>query len=104
MEIQKVTEKYSFYKEGADYILDLGLIKRAENRTTELLISGVEDSNLLTIHPSCGCTASEKTVIDINNLSVKLNYKDCDPTFSKTVVIKYKNVKIGLIKLKGKCQ
>lgn len=104
MEITKTTKKYSFYKEGADYILDLGNIKRAEDRTTELLFTGVEDSNFLTLHPSCTCTATtERTIIDQNSLSIKLNYKNCDPTFAKTVVIKYKDVKIGLIKLRGRC-
>lgn len=103
MEIKKISEKYSFYKQGADYILDLGNIKRAEDRTTEILITGLENANLLTVHPSCGCTGSEKRIIDINSLSVKLNYRDCDPSFAKTVVIKYSNVKIGLIKITGKC-
>lgn len=103
MEITKTTEKYSFYKEGSDYILDLGNIKRAEDRTTELLFTGVEDANQISIHPQCGCTSSDKKVIDENSLSVKLNYKNCDPTFAKIVEIKYKNVKIGLIKIKGAC-
>jgi len=104
MEITKTTEKYNFYKEGADYVLDLGTIKRAEERTTELLISGVEVSNKITLHPKCGCTSSNKNIIDQNSLSVKVNYKDCDPSFAKIVEVKYNNVKVGLIKIKGKCQ
>lgn len=103
MEITKTTEKYDFYQEGVDYILDLGDIKRNENRTTELFITGIEDSNLLTLAPRCGCTATDRVLIDKNSLSVKVNYKDCDPSFTKVVEIKYKNVKTGIIKIKGKC-
>lgn len=103
MEIQKTSVKYNLYREGADYILDLGTIKRGENTETVLLINQIEDSSLLTIHPQCGCTASEVKRIDQNSLSVNLTYKNCDPSFVKVVEIKYRNVKIGIIKIKGKC-
>ncbi len=105
MEITKTTEKYNFYKEGENYILDLGNIKRTENRETGLLFTGIEDSKAITLKPGCQCTeTTDKIIIDENTLSVKLTYNDCDATIAKTVSIKYNNVNIGLIKIKGKCQ
>ena len=104
MEIKKISEKYNFYKEQDNYVLDLGNIKRNENTTTELLISGIEDSNLLEVKATCGCTSTEKLVIDKNTQTVKITYTQCDPTISKVMEIRYKNTKIGIIKIKGLCK
>lgn len=103
MEITKTTEKYNFYKEGNNYVLDLGIKKRVEDTTTTLLITDIEDSSLLEVKKTCGCTNTEKTIIDKNTQSVKISYTQCDPSFAKIMEIKYKNVKIGTIKIKGTC-
>lgn len=103
MEIQKLSEKYNFYKEGVNYILDLGKKKREEDTTTELLITGIEDSKLLDIVRTCGCSSVDKEIVDQNTQSVKIKYTQCDPSFAKIMEIKYKNVKIGTIKIKGTC-
>jgi len=104
MEIVKTTEKYKFYQEGVNYILELGDIKNGENTTTELLVTGIEDSNLLQVVAHCGCTTTDKQLIDKNTQSIKISYTQCDPSFAKILEIKYKGVKLGTIKLKGKCQ
>lgn len=104
MEITKITEKYILERDGVNYTIELGNVKSAEDKSIELLITGIEDSSLFSIEKTCGCTATEKTNIDVNTQKVKITYKQCDPTFAKVMEIKYRNVKIGLIKLKGKCQ
>lgn len=103
MQIEKITEKYTLTKEGTNYTLELGNVKNAEDKSIELLITGIEDSSLFSIEKTCGCTATEKTNIDVNTQKVKITYKQCDPSFAKVMEIKYRNVKIGIIKIKGKC-
>lgn len=104
MKIEKITDKYSFSQEGVTYTVDMGNVKRAEYKSVELLISELENSELLTVHPKCGCTTEEKKIIDKNTVSVKLVYNDCDTSFAKIVELKYNKVQIGIIKIKGKCQ
>ena len=104
MEIKKISDKYQFYQEGADYVLEIANKKAGEDTTTELIISGVEDSNLLTLHPSCGCTLAERILLPDGKVSAKIRYNDCDRTFTKIVIVKYKNVKLTTIKVKGTCQ
>lgn len=103
MEIKKTSEKYNFYKEGADYVLDLGRIKRGENTKTDLLITAIEDSNLLEVERTCGCLSSDKELLDKNTQKVTISYNQCDSSFAKIMVVKYRNVKIGQIKIKGQC-
>lgn len=104
MEIQKTTVKYNFYKlDDKDYVLELGAIKRGENTKTDLLITGIEDSSLLEIAKTCGCTSTDKTIVDKNTQKVSITYNQCDPSFSKVMLIKYRNVEIGKIKIKGQC-
>lgn len=103
MKIQKITNKFTSYLEGNDYIVDLGFVNRGDDTSVILSINGVEDTNLLTIHPRCGCTASNQENKETEVL-VTLRYKDCDPTFSKVVEVRYSNIVIGLIKIRGRCQ
>jgi hypothetical protein len=104
MTIEKTSEKYTLTQEGENYTLELGKIKRGENTTTELKISGIEDSNLFLLKVTCGCTTTEKTNIDKNTQIVKVAYTQCDPTISKVMEIRYNNTKIGIIKIKGLCK
>jgi hypothetical protein len=103
MTVEKITNKYTLTQEGILFTVDMGSVKMAEDKTVELILSGVEDSTLFTIEPKCGCTTNNNLVLDKQRLSVKLTYKDCDMNFAKTVVVKYKNVQLGLIKLTGRC-
>lgn len=104
MEIIKTTNKYDFYTEGEEYVLDLGTIKRAENRETEFLVTGIEDSKLLTIKGSCGCVSTKLEIIDKNTVKGTINYTDCEASILKLAILKYSGVKINQIKIKGSCQ
>jgi len=65
---KKITDnKYTFYQNGEDYILNLGSIVRGEDTTTELLFENVEDVDKLVINSTCGCTSADRNKID-NNL------------------------------------
>lgn len=103
MEIEKISNKYTFYEEGSDYVLDLGTIKRAENRETEFLITGIEDSKSLTIKGSCGCVSTRIEILDKNTVKANINYTDCESKIAKLAVLKYKGVKVKEIKIKGSC-
>lgn len=103
MEIKKLTDKFEFRQEGAGYILDLGSIKSGGDRKTEFTITGVEDANLVTIHPTCGCTGSDTKLINKETLAFSLSYNSCDSSFAKVVQIKYNNVNISSIKITGRC-
>lgn len=103
MEIKKTSEKYNFYKEDKDYVLDLGRIKRGENTKTDLLITGLEDSSLFEIKAVCGCTSTDKEIVDKSTQKVSITYNQCDSSFAKVMIIKYKNLEIGKIKVKGLC-
>lgn len=104
MEIQKITEDFNFYKEGVDYILELGNITREKKREVALLITEIENSEKLSINSTCGCSTVGKIIVDKHTQSVKISYNECDSSFAKTLVMKYNNVRIGVIKIKGKCQ
>ena len=103
MKITKITDKYTFYQEGNDYILALGEIKKGDDTTTQLLFEEVEDVKFLTINSTCGCSTVERKEIDKNILSIKVKYKNCDPTFSK-VINCIKKKKPYKIKIKGICK
>lgn len=104
MEIKKVTDKYDFYQDGANYILNLGEIKNGEDTTTELIISGVENIALANISSTCGCSTTNKTILSNGTASVKVKYKECASSFAKVLEITYNNVKTGIIKITGKCR
>ena len=99
MEIKKVTEKYNFYKEGFDYILDLGRIKKGEDTTTTLLFENVDK---LTVNATCGCTVADRKDIDTKTVSYNIKYKNCDSQFSKILVCQNNKEKFK-IKIKGTC-
>lgn len=104
MKVQKITEKYNLIQDGVTFTVDMGNVKNAEDKTVELVISGVEDSSKITLKATCGCTTTEQKTLNKESLSVKLTYKDCDLSFAKIVVVKYSGAQLGLIKLTGRCQ
>jgi hypothetical protein len=105
MQIEKISSKYSISQEGVTFTVDMGNVKNAEDKTVNLFISGVEDGSKVTLHPKCGCTVpSERVDTEDNKVLIKFTYEDCEDSFTKTIVVKYSNVQIGIIKLKGKCQ
>ena len=103
MKVKKTTEKYLFYQDGSDYILNLGEIKKGEDTTTELLFEEVEDVKRLAINSTCGCTSADRKEIDKNTLSVKIKYKNCDPTFTKVLSCS-NNKEVFKIRVKGVCR
>jgi hypothetical protein len=104
MKISKITDNnYTFYQEGDDYNLLLGAIKKGEDTTTELLFEEVENINKLSVSSTCGCTSTDRKVIDDHTISVKIKYKDCDATFSKVLNCN-DNGKAFKIRVKGTCK
>lgn len=104
MEIKKISDKYDFYQEGANYVLNLGGIKNGEDTTTELNVSGFEDPKLLLVKSTCGCTVVSPTINTDKTVSVKVKYNECGSSFTKVLEILYNNVKVGIIKIKGTCR
>jgi len=104
MQVKKITDnKYTFYQNGEDYILNLGSIVRGEDTTTELLFENVEDVDKLVINSTCGCTSADRNKIDKNTLSIKVKYKNCDSTFTKILACS-NNRKDFKIKVTGLCR
>lgn len=104
MQIEKITDnKYLFYKEEENYILNIGAKKQGEDTTTELLFTEVDNPNEITLKAYCGCTTTDKKELSEESFSVKIAYKDCSPTFSKVVGVMRKNKEIFKIKIKGTC-
>ncbi len=104
MEVKKISDKFKFYQEGASYIVDFGAVKRFEDKSVTLEVTGVEESGLVGLTPTCGCTTSEKTLVDKNTVRFTLKYNECDNTFAKTNVLKYNGKRITTIIIKGQCQ
>lgn len=100
MEIKKLSEAYNFYEDKGLYYLALGGIKLKSKHTARLEISGVDSSKLI-ISPKCGCTTSNKTIIDATTVETDVVFSPTSTgSFSKTVEIK-ENKKIKLIKITG---
>lgn len=101
MEIIKKSEDFKFRKEGVQYILDMGEITKATERTVELEILNVDPKHIQIV-PKCGCTTSSRSNKE-SSVLFSLSYNNCEPTFSKTVAIHNKNT-VTLIKIKGSCK
>ena len=70
MKITKLTDKYTFYQDGDNYILTLGEIKKGDDTTTELLFEEVEDVTKLTVKKTCGCTTLGREEVNKNNTPI----------------------------------
>jgi hypothetical protein len=100
MTIEKITQNYSFSKEGKDYILNLGEIKRGDDTTTVLHFKDVKG---LTVSATCGCTVADRTELEDGSVKYSVKYKNCDSSFSK--VLNCQNNKENFkIKIKGTCR
>lgn len=104
MKVRKTTEKYLFYQDGNDYILNLGGIKKGEDTTTELLFEEVEDVKRASVVAKCGCTLVEKNILNENSFSIKVRYTHCENTFTKIVVINEGKPNAFKIRIKGSCK
>ena len=104
MKVTKTTEKYLFYQDGNDYILNFGTIKKGEDTTTELLFEEVDNPKSTAISPKCGCTLVDKNIISDNSFSIKVKYTQCETTFTKIVTVNDGKSNSFKIKLSGKCQ
>lgn len=103
MKVRKTTEKYLFYQDGNDYILNLGGIKKGEDTTTELLFEEVENVKNLSVKKTCGCTTLGREEVDKNTLKILIKYTHCENPISKTVVCQ-NNKESFKIKIKGSCR
>lgn len=103
MEITKISDKYNFYEDGASYVVDFGAVKKAEDKSVIIQITGVAEAGLLELGKTCGCTTIGKTLIDKNTATFKLAYTDCSKSFNKIVTINYNKKKLTTIKLTGQC-
>jgi hypothetical protein len=103
MKIEKISEdNFTLQQQGEEYVLLMGEITRDTPRPFTIKISEVEDSSKVAIDPKCGCTSSERTIIDSNTLTTTITYKNCDTSFKKTVVI-INNKKTTNLKIQGTC-
>jgi hypothetical protein len=104
LEIKKLTENnFLLYKESDYWVLELGKITPATDTKTELLISGINTNNFTT-EAMCGCTATEKSVIDETTIKFTVEYKRCESSFSKIIVLREGGNKSTKLKIKGTCQ
>ena len=103
MEITKISnDNFTLQKQGNDYLLLMGEIKKDTPRPFTIKISGVEDSSKVSVQSTCGCSTAEKTVIDGTTLTAKIAYNNCDTAFTKTIKIN-NNKKTTLLKIQGTC-
>jgi len=98
MKITKITDKYSFYKEGEGYILNLGTIRKGEDTKVELLFEGFEGLNL---KGGCSCVTKTKTDLEEGKVKYTLKYTLCERDIIKTLTCTKNNINIKII---GKCR
>jgi trehalose-6-phosphatase len=96
------TDKYMIYQEGGDYILNLGMIKKGDDTTTNLMFEDLKNSATLNVRPTCGCTVVEKEVLTSTSAKAKVKYNDCVSSFSKTMTCSADGIYFN-IKIKGTC-
>lgn len=105
MEIKKVTDKYSFSKaEDNTYVVGFGEVKKAEDKSVVVEITGVKEAGLVSLKVTCGCTTTDKMIIDPSTVRFKVSYNSCDINFTKTVIVLYNNKQVTKILLKGQCR
>lgn len=100
MEIKKLTEnKYTFTKEGENYQLDYGTLKKEEDTTTEFYFSNINGKNFSVVG-TCGCTVITPTINKDSALAtIKFSARTLGD-INKTVIINNAGKTIEL-KLKG---
>ena len=100
MEIKKLTDKYDFYQDGNDYIIDFGTIKNGDDTKTLLSFSDVKN---LEVKATCGCTVASRNNKDDGTIEYTITYNKCNGSFDKTLSCKNggQNFKI---KLQGICR
>lgn len=100
MQITKITEQYEFVKEGNDYVINFGNVKKTDNKSVTLLFQHTKE---LILTPTCGCTLAEREDLENGDVIYKINYNQCDTSFAKTIV----GSRVGgtfKIKLLGRCE
>lgn len=104
MKVSKTTEKYILYQEGINYILNIGEIKKEDDTTTELLFEEVANPEKTSIRAMCGCTTTNKKVIDSSSFTLNVKYTRCENVIDKTIVINEGKTDTLKIKIKGTCR
>ena len=104
MKVSKTTEKYILHQEGNNYILNTGEIKNGDDTTTELLFEEVVNPDKTTVRATCGCTTTNKKVIDSSSFTLNVKYTRCENVIDKTIVINEGKADTLKIKIKGTCR
>ena len=105
MEIKKVTDKYSFSKSPDNtYVVNFGEVKKAEDKSVVVEVTGVKEAGLVSLKATCGCTTTDKMIIDPTTVRFKISYNNCDISFNKTVVVLYDKLQTTKILLTGQCR
>lgn len=105
MKVTKTTEnKYLFYQDGNNYILNLGEIKKGDDTTTELLFEDVDNPEKVTVRAVCGCTTTNKKIISSTSFSLNIKYTRCENPIDKTIVINEGKPNGLKIRIKGSCK
>lgn len=104
MKVSKTTEKYILHQEGNNYILNIGEIKNGDDTTTELLFEEVVNPDKTTVRAMCGCTTTNKKVIDSSSFTLNVKYTRCENVIDKTIVINEGKADTFKILIKGTCR
>lgn len=70
----------------------------------ELIILEVEDLKKVLVKLICGCIVVILVIKLDSIVLVKVKYNECVLSFVKILEVYYNNVKIGIIKIIGKCK
>lgn len=97
MQVTKKTDKYTLLKDGSNYILNLGQIKKGDDTTTVLLFEGFTDLNL---KGGCSCVTKTKKEIGNGDVEYTIKYTLCEKTITKTLTCNKNNITIKII---GSC-
>lgn len=73
MKITKLTEQYTLKEQNGIYIVDFGIIKHNVPVTVKLRFENINTSNF-TLKVTCGCTKTEKQVIDVTTVEQDITY------------------------------
>lgn len=102
MKLEKITDKYTLYKDNEKYILDLGSITNGEDTTTIFRVKEVL-ADKFSVESTCGCSTGTSNKISPVEVEISIRYKNCDSQFSKTIKL-IENKKITELKIKGTCK
>lgn len=98
MQITKTTNKFTFSKDGSNYVLNLGTIRKGEDTKTVLLFEGFTDLNL---KGGCSCVTKKRKDLEDGKVEYSLEYTLCEKMILKTLTCINNNINIKII---GSCR